>query len=83
MNREDIITYQKTREMFRKTTIGSLFYSYVSKQQRAERYDAQMEYTDRGSDKKLTQYWNEARAAEVALLTELYKIENLEYVNIR
>jgi hypothetical protein len=82
MNQEDIITYQKTREMFQKTTTGSLFYSYVSKQQRAERYDAQMEYTDRGSGQKLEQYWKEAREAEVALLTELYKIENLEYVKL-
>jgi len=41
-----------------------------------------MEYTDSGSNKKLTLYWDEARAAEQMLLEELYKLENLEYVKL-
>jgi len=83
MTNEDIMNYQKNNAAFRQTKIGKLFATYVSKQQRAERLDAQMEYTDHYRyEKKLTEYWNEAKAAEVELLVELYKIEGLEYARL-
>ena len=83
MTNEDIMNYQKNNTAFRQTKIGKLFATYVSKQQRAERLDAQMEYTDHYRyEKKLTEYWNEAKAAEVELLVELYKIEGLEYARL-
>jgi len=82
MTNEDIMNYQKNNAAFRQTKIGKLFTTYVSKQQRAERLDAQMEYTDHGYERTLTKYWNEAKAAEVELLVELYKIEGLEYAKL-
>ena len=83
MTNEDIMNYQKNNAAFRQTKIGKLFATYVSKQQRAERLDAQMEYTDHYRyEKKLTEYWDEAKAAEVELLVELYKIEGLEYARL-
>ena len=45
MTNEDITNYQKNSNAFRQTNIGKLFYQYVTKQHRAERYDAQMEFT--------------------------------------
>ena len=49
----------------------------MAKQQRAERYDAQMEFTDSGSLKKLTEYWKEANTAEESLLKALYELEGM------
>lgn len=82
MTNQDIVNYQAARKAFSETNLGKLWFNYTSRQQRAERYDAQMEYTDSGSNKKLTLYWDEARAAEQMLLEELYKLENLEYVKL-
>ena len=83
MTNEDITNYQKNLKAFRQTNIGKLFYQYVAKQQRAERYDAQMEFTDSGSLKKLTEYWKEANTAEESLLKALYELEGMEYVGLR
>jgi len=76
----DVIKYQQAQTAFRKTKLGELWYIYTSRQQRAERYDVLMESVGRGSESMLQTYWDEAKTAEENLLSELYKIEGMEYV---
>lgn len=62
---------------FRQTDVGKLFYDYVNKQAKAERYDAQMEYSDRGNYKILSDNWSNAEEAKRLLLNMLHQMTGI------